>query len=95
MSYYVTRKIVKEAQPVSNVRQRRLSGDSSIGFGQEYEPVDILSVVKDLHRGYTNVEPLTDFIGEHPWLTFTLFFLSVIAGGAAGGYIGAGLKVKG
>jgi hypothetical protein len=89
MAEYVTRAMVRKAQSVSG-----LHGHGH-GLGQEeYQPVDILAVVRDLHRGYSNVEPLTDFVGAHPWTTFALFFIAILAGGAAGGYIGAGLRTK-
>lgn len=60
-------------------------------LGQE-APVDILGVVRELHEGYQNISPITNFIGAHPFLAISSILLSILAGGAVGGYIGAGMR---
>ena len=106
MGDYITREMVKRAPTMFKVgppSKPRPSGCSSCGLsgscggrcpstslGQEY--IDVMAVVRDIHRGYKNVEPLTDFIGNHPWLSVSLAMIMILAGGAAGGFIGAGLR---
>lgn len=56
------------------------------------ETVDILTAVRTLYGAYVGVEPLVTFLGSHPVVTLSMLMLAILAGGAVGGYIGAGLR---
>lgn len=65
------------------------------GLGQVKPPaekVDLLTAIRSVYGGFLNVEPLLDFIGKHPVLTFSLAMGMILLGGAVGGYIGAGAR---
>jgi len=61
------------------------------GLG-ETQQLDLLTMLDDVRDSFTNIKPTIDFLGSHPMLTLTLLMTAIIAGGAVGGYIGAGYK---
>ena len=62
------------------------------GLGAEAGSLDLIGMMRDMHEGYLDVAPAIDFFGNHPITTLMLVMGAIIAGGAAGGYIGAGLR---
>lgn len=63
------------------------------GLGQEEEmPTDIVTLLQEFYKSYRGVAPTIEFLGSHPWLALTLLAGAMIAGGAVGGYIGAGYR---
>ena len=67
---------------------------SGLGQVKDETPVGIVAQIQALFEGYKSLKPFVDFLGDHPVLAFSLLMVSVIAGGAIGGYIGAGLRTS-
>lgn len=67
-----------------------LRGSWWAGLGQAPEPFDLQKSIKDISATVTSIRPTAEFVGAHPYLTASLIFAAIIAGGAVGGYIGAG-----
>jgi len=63
------------------------------GLGSE-APLDLVGMMKDMYSGYLDMAPTIDFFGNHPIMTLTLIMAAIVAGGAVGGYIGAGYKAS-
>ncbi len=55
---------------------------------------DILGAARSISQMYESMKPMIDFIGGHPWKALAILTFGIIAGGAVGGYIGAGLRVE-
>lgn len=94
---------ISRSKPVSRISfpsgpgSRWMPRGIRLGLGQApvrtpAESVDILTAVRTLYGAYVNVEPLVSFLGNHPMMTLSMLMLAILAGGAVGGYIGAGLK---
>ncbi len=54
----------------------------------------LLDQVKETADTIASIKPLLEFVGNYPMIAFSLVMLAIVAGGAAGGYIGAGYKTK-
>ena len=60
------------------------------GLGQA-EPFSLTQTMRDAAETIEAVKPIALFIGDHPVLATTILILTIIAGGAVGGYIGVGI----
>lgn len=52
------------------------------------------NIITQAQEVLASAKPAVDFVGRHPWLSLTLLVGAIIAGGAAGGYIGAGVRSR-
>lgn len=54
----------------------------------------LLEQVKETAETVKSIKPILEFVGNYPMLTLSLLMAAIVAGGAAGGYIGAGYRAK-
>lgn len=70
------------------------AGTEGLGQFQPGGEADYMGALRSISDMYESMKPLIDYLGSHPWATIGMLLTAIVAGGAVGGYIGAGLRAE-